>query len=171
MSNFIDFEEQSKKIKMIAFDLDGVVTEGLVGYGEMGIPLFKQYNVKDLEAVNELKKFFTIVVVSADNSINYHLCRAKNIPFFHNSRSKKEALSKAMMRYGVTPEEVVYIGHSFSDIENCKMIPFSLCPSDAVGELRPFCHVLDCFAGYGAVPEVYELLKSEIIRRQTLDNE
>ena len=169
MANYIDFDEQTKKIKLVAFDLDGVVNEGITGFGEMGIVLFKQYNMKDFEAINELKKTFQVAVVSTDSSINYSVCKTKKISFFVNSKSKKDALSKAMVRYGATPDEVVYIGNSFSDLESCKMIPFSLCPSDAVGEVRNCCHTLESFAGYGVVAEVYDLLKSEIIRRRTLD--
>lgn len=169
MANYIDFEEQAKKIKLIALDLDGVVNEGLTGYGEMGIVLFKQYNQKDFEAINELRKTFIVVVVSTDSSINYSVCKSKNIPFFVSPKSKKDALSRAMVKYGATPDEVVYVGNSFSDTENCRMIPFSLCPSDAVGEVKSCCHMLESFAGYGVMAEVYDFLKSEIISRKKLD--
>ena len=169
MANYIDFEEQTKKIKLIAFDLDGIVNEGLIGYGEMGVILFKQYNMKDFEAINELKKIFIVVVVSTDSSINYSVCKTRSIPFFVNPKNKKDALAKAMVKYGVTPDEVVYVGNSFSDVDNCRMIPFSLCPSDAIGEVKSCCHTLESFAGYGVLAEVYDLLKSEIIQRKKLD--
>lgn len=169
MANYIDFDEQTKKIKLIAFDLDGIVNEGLIGYGEMGTILFKQYNMKDFEAINELKKAFIVVVVSVDSSINYSVCKTRNIPFFVNPKSKKGALTKATIKYGVTPDEVVYVGNSFSDIESCRMIPFSLCPSDAIAEVKSCCHTLESFAGYGVLAEVYELLKPEIISRKKLD--
>lgn len=165
----INFEEQVKKIKLIAFDLDGTVTEGLIGYGEMAIPLMKQYNMKDFEAINELKKIFTIVVVTSDNRINYSLCRDKNIPMFYNPKSKQDSLRKAMLRYNVQAEEVIYIGSSFSDVTNCKMIPFSLCPSDAVHEVKRFAEPMESFAGYGVIAELHEVLRHEIIRRETLD--
>jgi len=168
MLNSINFEECAKKIKFVAFDLDGVVNEGLIGYGEMAIPLMKQYNLKDFEAINELKKTFIVVVVSEDSSINYHLCRSKKIPFFC-TKNKNDALKKAMLKYNVTPEEVVYIGNSFSDVENCKMIPFSLCPSDAVNEVLSVCKPVESFAGYGVVAEVYGFLKPEIKRRMGID--
>lgn len=168
MSNIVNFEENTKKIKLVAFDLDGVVNEGLVGYGEMAIPLMKQYNLKDFEAINELKKTFVVVVVSEDSNINYHLCRTKRIPFFC-TKNKNDALKKAMLKYNVTPEEVVYVGNSFSDVENCKMIPFSLCPSDAIRSVLSVCHSVESFAGYGVIAEVYDLLKPEIKRRKALD--
>ncbi len=167
--NYIDFEEQTKKIKLIAFDLDGVVNEGLTGYGEMGTVLFKQYNTKDFEAINELRKTFVVISVSTDSAINYGVCKAKHIPFFVD-KNKNNALSRAMVRYGVRPEEVVYIGSSFSDVGNCKMIPFSLCPSDSVTDVKACCHPLETFAGYGVLAEVYNLLKPEILRRQSLTN-
>lgn len=168
MANYIDFEEQSKKIKMIALEIDGVITEGLVCITDMPSVAFKQYNLKDFEAIDELKNTFKVVVVSSDWAVNKNLCASRHIPFFC-MKTKKEALSKAMIKYGVTPEEVVYVGHSFSDIDNCRMIPFSLCPSDAVSDIKNCCHVLESFAGYGVMAEIYDLLKNEIIRRKKLD--
>lgn len=168
MGNYIEFEEKAKEIKLIAFDLDGIVNEGLIGYGEMSTVLFKQYNIKDFEAINELRKTFQVVVVSTDSAINYSVCKTRRIPFFVD-QNKRNALSKAMVKYNVRPDNVVYIGHSFSDIKNCKAIPFSLCPSDAINEIKHRCHVLESFAGYGVIAEVYDLLKTEIIRRKKLD--
>ena len=99
------------------------------------------------------------------------MARARNIPLFHNAKDKKQALIALMQKYGVGPEEVLYIGASFSDLENIKMIPFSMCPSDAITDVKFQSYfVLDTFAGYGVLCEVYSLLKAEISRRQVLTN-
>lgn len=165
------FEEWCSKIKLIVSEIDGIVTEDLLYIDELGNIPFKAFYRKDFEIINELRKTFTFAFLSSDNSVSYHLCRRKNIPFYHAPKDKKESLIKIMQRYGVTPEEVIYIGYSFSDLKCIQMIPFSLCPVDAVSDIKTVCyHVLENFAGAGILCDVYELLKPEIIRRKSLTN-
>jgi len=162
-------EEMLSKVKVIASEIDGILTEDLVHTDELGNVPFKKYCVKDFEAINELKKTFTFVFVASDPRVNFNLCRSKNIPFYFDKKNKNDALRKAMKKYGVGAEEVLYIGRSFSDLENIRMIPFSLCPDDAIDEVKAVaCHSLGSFGGYGVLCEVYDILKPEISRRKTL---
>ena len=71
-----------------------------------------------------------------------------------------------MRNYSVTPDDVLYIGNTFSDLENMRMIPFSFCPSDSVLPIREIAtHILSIPSGIGVLCEVYEVLYSEILRR------
>lgn len=165
------FEEWCSKIKLIVSEIDGIVTEDLLYIDELGNVPFKGFYRKDFEAINELRKTFTFAFLSSDNSISYHLCRRKNIPFYHAQKDKKEGLIRIMRKYGVTPEEIVYIGSSFSDVGCIQMVPFSMCPVDAVSDVKTTCyHVLDSFSGTGVLCEVYDFLKFEILRRKNLTN-
>jgi len=164
------FEEWCSKIKVIVSEIDGIITEDLLYIDELGNVPFKGFYRKDFDAINELKKTFTFVFLSSDNAISYNMCRRKNIPFFHAPKNKKNVLIKVMQRYGVSPEEIIYIGNSYSDVKCLRMIPFSLCPSDAVEDVKSICyHKLSSCGGIGVLEEVFNLLKHEIIRRKTLD--
>lgn len=161
------FKEWCNKIKIIVSEVDGIITDGLLRVDELGNVPFKNYCMKDFEIINELKKTFTFVFLSSDNSVSYHLCRRKNIPFFFVPGNKKEGLIKVMRRYSVTPEEVLYIGCSQSDLNCVKLIPFSLCPSNAVNDIRTVSyHVLESCGGEGVLCEIYSLLKDEIKLRK-----
>lgn len=165
------FEEWSEKIKVIVSEVDGVITDHISCIDELGNVPFKCYYMKDFEFINELKKTFTFVFLSSDNAVSYHLCRRKNIPFYYAPKDKKGTLIKIMRKYNITPEEVIYIGSSFSDLECIQMIPFSLCPVDAVNDAKTICyHVLDNYGGGGVLEDVYSLLKPEILRRKRLTN-
>lgn len=161
------FEEKCEKLKIIVSEVDGIITDGLINYDELQNVVFKSYEAKDFEAINRLKKHFIFVFLSKDSAISYNLFRRKNIPFFYNKRRKLEELNKIMRKYSVTPEEVMYVGYSYSDVECVKMIPFSVCPSDAVSEVydRSYCQ-LKSFSGSGVLCEVYEILKPEILKRR-----
>lgn len=161
------FEEWSEKIKVIVSEVDGVLTDGALCIDELGNVPFKKFYGKDFEMINELKKTFTFVFLSVDNSISYHLCRRKNIPFYHTPKDKKEGLIKIMRKYRVTPEEVLYIGCSLSDLRCIQMIPFSLCTADAVSDIKTVSYlVLENFGGDGVLCEVYDLLRNEIVKRK-----
>lgn len=165
------FEEWSEKVKVIVSEVDGIVTNHALYFDELGNVPFKGYYMKDFEVINELKKTFTFVFLSSDNRISYHLCRRKNIPFFYAPKDKKTALIKIMKKYGVTPEEVIYIGSSFSDLKCIQLVPFSLCSADAVNDVKTMCyHVLENYGGDGVLEDLYNLLKPEILRRKRLTN-
>lgn len=153
-----------KDLKLIVSEIDGIVTEHLSYYDELGCRL-KGYYMKDFEAINELKKHFTFVFVSSDNNMSYNLCRNKNIPFYYAKRSKLSSLKQIMYNYNVTPEEVLYIGSSFSDLGCIKLIPFSMCPYDAIAEVKQIATPLSALSGTGVLCEVYSYLKEEIMRK------
>lgn len=165
------FEEWCSKIKIIVSEIDGIVTDHKICIDELGNVPFKNYNVKDFETINELRKTFTFVFLSSDNVVSYHLCRRRNIPFYYAPKDKRSVLIKIMQKYGVTPEEVLYIGSTFSDLGCVQLIPFSLCPVDAISDVKTASYyVLENFGSDGVLEEVYNLLKSEISRRNTLTN-
>jgi len=158
--------ELLEKIKLIVSEVDGIVTEGLVPYDELQNVPFKNYFMKDFEAVNELRKTFPFVFLSSDNSISYHLMRKKNVPFYWAPKDKKSKLVEIINKYGVSPEEVLFIGSTYSDIECMHLIPFSFCPADAVNEVKLLSSCqLASISGMGVLSEVYDLFKHEISRR------
>jgi 3-deoxy-D-manno-octulosonate 8-phosphate phosphatase KdsC-like HAD superfamily phosphatase len=162
-----DFKERCRKIKLIASEIDAVITDGMLPTDELGNVPFKNFYMPDFEAINMLKREFIFVFVSKDNRINYHLCQSKNIPFFYNKSSKSKALRKAMERYSVGPEEVMYIGSTYSDLENVQMVPFSFCTYDAPAVVKERSYdVIEMYGGQGVLSVVLDLLSQEISRRK-----
>ncbi len=158
-----------EKIKVIVSEIDGIVTEDMVPIDELVNVPFKVYNVKDFEAVNELRKHFKFVFISSDPSVNYNLCRKKNIPFFHDKK-KKNALVAIMKKYSVVPDEVLYIGNKLSDMECMQQIPMSFCTEDSPGMIKKLAsYVSPVYGGAGVLCDVYEQLMPEINRRIRLD--
>jgi len=162
----IGLEEQLSKLKVIISEVDGILNSGEHPIDELGNVPFKLFNFKDFEAINELKKHFKIVFVSVDNKINFHLFRGRNIPFFYNYKDKKAEISKVLRRYSITPDEVMYVGCTFSDLDCMNMIPFSVCTDDAISDVKNVAStVLPIYGGMGVFCTLYDLLKPEIKRR------
>lgn len=152
------------KVKLILSEIDGVVTEHLVGMGEMGIPMFKQFCMKDFDAINFIKKYdYSFCFLSSDAYINLSLCRRKNIPFFHAERSKKDLFTKILQKYNVSAEEVLYVGSSYDDISCMQAAGTSMCPEDAVTPLLEIAtQVIPVYSGAGVLSYVWDLLYKHI---------
>jgi len=146
-------------IKYIISEVDGIVTEHLVGMGEFNSVLFKQYYMKDFEAINRIKKHFGFVFISADAAISTYFLKKKHIPFYYAERSKKTVYINLLRRFNVTPDNVLFVGSSYSDIECMKMSKISVCPEDAVPQVKNICdHVVPVYGGNGVLVYVYEMI-------------
>ena len=159
-----NFKEELQKVKIIISEVDGVITENLSYIDSMGNTILKGFYTRDFEAINLLKKTFKFVFVSSDNYVSKAVCEKRNIPFFWAKKKKKDTLVEIFRRYQVSPEEVLYIGCNFSDLECLNLIPLSMCPCDATAEVKDrSSHNLNSFGGCGVISEVYEFLKKERI--------
>lgn len=153
-------------IELVISEVDGIVTEHLVGIGEMDTVMFKQFYMKDFEAINLIKKGWGFTFLSSDAAINMSLCRKRNIPFYHSERSKMEVYKRIIQRFGVTPDNVLYIGSSYSDIECMQLSGLSMCPEDAVPQVKNTVdHVIPIFGGAGVLCYVCEVLHGFKLRK------
>jgi 3-deoxy-D-manno-octulosonate 8-phosphate phosphatase KdsC-like HAD superfamily phosphatase len=126
----------------------------------MGNVLFKQYYGKDFEAINRIKKMLTFVFLSSDEYVNYNMCKKRNIPFYHTPNNKKGKLVEIMRRYQVTPENIMYVGCTYSDIESMKLSEISICSEDSPASVKNIAdYVLPAYGGIGVLCELYELLR------------
>lgn len=148
------------RIKFVLSEMDGIITEHLVGIGEMNTTMFKQYCMKDFEAINLIKKDWGFAFMSSDPAVNMSLCKKRNIPFFLAERSKKDIyVNKVLRRFDLTPENVLYIGSTYSDIECIRMSGISMCPDDSVAQVRNTAnYVIPVYSGAGVLSHVYDLL-------------
>lgn len=162
-------EDRLKKIKVVVSEIDGVITEHLSAMDPLGVTIFKEYCMKDFEAINEFKRTFNFAFISLDQNINFNVCRNRNIKAFFSQKNKdkKQLLVDVIRTYSTTPEGVLYIGSSYSDLECMRMVPLTFCPSDAVRSVKEIAScTLECASGMGVLCELYELIRPEVIRRR-----
>jgi len=153
-------------IKLVVSEIDGIITEHLVGFGEMGTVLFKQFCLKDFEAINLVKKNWNFVFLSSEAAINMSLCKKKNIPFFYAERSKRDVYKNLLHRYNLTPDNVLYIGSSYSDMACIKLSGISMCPEDAVSEVKNLVdYVVPVYSGTGVLCYIYDMLNTHKLNK------
>lgn len=148
-------------IKIIISEIDGILTNHSAGFGELNSILVKNICLKDFEAINLIKKDWGFVFLSSEATINMSLCKKRNIPFFYAERSKREVYNNILHKYSVIPDNILYVGSSYSDIECMRTSGISICPEDAVIQVKNVVdRVAPMYGGDGLLCYVYELLNT-----------
>ena len=167
---------QLKKIKVLAMDVDGVMTDGRIVYDGEGKEL-KFFDVQDGFGITLLNRTgIKSVIVTAKKSRIVKL-RARDMKVaraYQGYSDKLKPFKKILKKFRVLPEEVCFIGDDLIDIPILKRAGFAVAVSNAVDEVKECVHhTTQKPGGRGAVREICEIiLKSqgkwdEITRKYT----
>ena len=161
--------ELAKKIKLLAFDVDGVMTDGSVTYDENGVE-YKTFNVKDGHGIVRANKsgFITAIITARNNGTVRHRAENLNITeIYQGQKYKLPALEEIMAKYGFAYENVAYMGDDIPDICILEKVGLACCPNDAVKEVKAICNFVSTInGGRGAVRELCDfILESQGIEK------
>ena len=146
-------------IKLVLFDIDGVLTDGKVTVDSRGNE-YKTINFKDIDAVFEMKRQKLLVGLITGEATPITLFfkeRFKPDFFYSGCKNKLEALQKILSQTGISAENVCYVGDSNHDIAVMKLVKLSVCPSNAIPEVKALAGVcLNTKSGEGCIWELLE---------------
>lgn len=169
--NLID---KTQKIKMVILDVDGVLTDGRIGYGGGSEEELKFFNVKDGSGIRMLKRAgFTVGFVTGRSSpANRKRAAELNLDFCRESCTRKLPVFQELLEeFSFAAEECLYLGDDFIDWPVMKRVGVSVAVADAAEEVRKAAD-LRCKSpgGHGAVREMAEwLLKTQNKWQDVLD--
>ena len=153
--------EKAKKIKLMAFDVDGVMTDGSVTYDENGVE-YKTFNVKDGHGIVRMNQsgFITAIITARNNGTVKHRAENLNITeIYQGQKYKLPALEEIMAKYGLNYENVSYMGDDIPDVCILEKVGLACCPNDAVIEVKDLCDFKSDFnGGRGAVRELCDFI-------------
>ncbi len=156
-----DLDQRASKIKLVAFDVDGVMTDGGITYDENGLE-YKTFDVKDGFGISMLNKngFITAIITGRNNGTVKH--RAENLKFkevHQGSENKIETLNEILHKYNLSFENTAYMGDDIPDICILQKAGLAGCPNDAVEEVKQTVHFISSKnGGHGAVREFCDLI-------------
>lgn len=160
-----ELDEKLRKIKVVIFDNDAVLTDGRIVLGDYGDEL-KFFDVQDGFGLVLLERagLETILVSGKKSRINKR--RAKDLKLseiFQNAFDKLAVFEKILKRYKVKPEEVCYVGDDLIDRPPMIRCGVAFTVPNAVPEILEIAHgVTERPGGRGAAREVADvLLKSQ----------
>lgn len=157
------FEEKLKKIKVLAFDLDGILTDSHVWWASEEVGFNRSFCIYDGYGMKVLMQAgLKVGVITGGNSISVtkrvdqlglDFCYAGN-------EDKRQAFVDLMSRYNVKAEEILYMGDELFDIPLLKKAGFSATVPNTCDEVKEIVdYVTVKESGKGCAREVIDLVR------------
>jgi 3-deoxy-D-manno-octulosonate 8-phosphate phosphatase (KDO 8-P phosphatase) len=155
----ISYKQLLPKINTFIFDVDGVLTNGLLTIMPDG-ELLRHMNVKDGFAMKTaLNKGYRICIISAgtNESVKDRLAALGIHDIYLGAHNKVEKYNELVAKYELKPENVIYMGDDIPDYPVMKIVGLPCCPNDAVPEIQQVAtYISNKKGGEGCVRDVIE---------------
>jgi 3-deoxy-D-manno-octulosonate 8-phosphate phosphatase (KDO 8-P phosphatase) len=123
----------TKAIRLVLFDVDGVLTDGTLYIGPEG-EVFKAFNAKDGVAISLLKKHGIEVGIISGKASKALDFRIKQLGIDHaitGCSDKLSALYSLITKTKCTLDQIAFVGDDIIDIAVMKKVALSIAPVDA----------------------------------------
>lgn len=155
--------ELARSIKLVAFDVDGVMTDGGIYLGDVhGQRLeFKRYDIQDGLGIAILRSTSVHVAIITGRVSESVRLRAKELGVTDLAQDpdghKLSGLYRILEERGVGLHEVAFLGDDFPDMSVLRMVGLPVCVANAVPEVAAICkYQMRHAGGRGAVREFCE---------------
>ncbi|MBK7630053.1 MAG: HAD-IIIA family hydrolase [Ignavibacteriales bacterium] len=158
----LHLREKAEKIKVILTDVDGVLTDTGIYYGQEGEAL-KRFSIRDGMGVERLRKYAGLetIIITGENS-NTVKTRAEKLKikeFYLGANKKEEVLEIIKKKNGFVKENIAYIGDDSNDFEVMQLCGLTATPADGMNFIKDISdYICETKAGYGAFREFAELI-------------
>lgn len=157
-----DLKEKVSKIKLILTDNDGVLTDAGVYYSADG-EIMKRFSIRDGMGVERLQNIagLEVGVITGENSgsVRKRAKKLKISQIYQGVKNKKELFEEILMKNGLKPENVAFIGDDMNDFELLQLVGLSAAPGDAMPDIKEIVdYVCEWKGGNGAFREFAELI-------------
>lgn len=153
--------ERAARIRVLLFDVDGVLTDGGLYLGATGDEV-KRFDIKDGAGIVQARQRGLVTGVLSARQSGATARRAGQLgmsPVLQGVADKAQALTELTTREGWPLETVAYMGDDVLDIPVLLQVGLSTCPSDAVAAVRACVHwVSPCPGGRGAARSLVDLV-------------
>ena len=154
-------DAKARRIKVMLFDVDGVLTDGQLWYGPMGVEV-KAFHGFDGHGLKMLAESGVATGILTGRSSGAVASRAKELGVAHlmqGVEDKRAEWEKLLKRLSLSPEDTGYMGDDLVDLPVLIRCGFACAPREAPEDLRQRVHYIpSAAAGFGAVREVCETL-------------
>jgi 3-deoxy-D-manno-octulosonate 8-phosphate phosphatase (KDO 8-P phosphatase) len=155
---------RANRIRAVALDIDGVLTDGRIGYGPDSDEM-KFFDVKDGLGIKLLQRAGIKVGVVSGRSSKANRTRIAELGLdfaVEGSRDKAEALCEVATQLGGGTDEILFVGDDLVDLPAFSLAGVTVAVGDAVAEVK---QVADLTTGRpggrGAIREAAEWLLRE----------
>lgn len=149
-------------IKVFIMDVDGVLTDGRIGYGCGSNDEIKFFDVKDGLGITLLHRCgIATAVISGRQSLanKRRLSELKVTHVIEGCKDKATGIMELCEKLGVNPNDCLYIGDDLIDVPAMRLVGISVAVGDAAPEAKANATwIMEHNGGRGAVREAAERL-------------
>ena len=155
-------------IRLILFDVDGVLTDGTAAYNQEGEVLCKRYNQKDITALRRFSDELNISVALFTGSldINPGFANRRQFKLFtvkhRKGENKNQKLNDVCFEYNIPKCQVAFVGDDIQDLEIMQEVEYAFCPQDAIPEIKRISCVLPVNGGCGVAAHLFDYIQNTI---------
>lgn len=161
----MSYEEPSKQewanIKLVATDVDGVLTDATVLYGAQG-ELAKSFFIRDGMGMRLLEGagVHVAVITSEDSALVEARVKKLMLSGYRPGQKRKGAALQALMdQFGASASQTVFIGDDVNDAEAMQLAGISIAPCDASQAAKSLArYITVAGGGRGCIREVADLI-------------
>ncbi len=157
------FEAKLKKIKVVAFDLDGILTDGHLWFDGEEVGWNRTFYIYDGFGMKLLMKSgLKVGVITGGDSVSVkkRVDLLKLDFLYQGSEDKRQAFLEIMEKYKVSADEILYMGDELFDIPLLKKAGFSATVPNTGAEVKAVCdYVTIKESGKGCAREVIDILR------------
>ena len=150
-----------KSIKLLALDVDGVLTNNLVYVDENGTEQVasSRGDSMGIRLVREALPIEFMVISTEVNPVVTARCNKLKIEVYQGIKDKVAVLKNVLKEKGIPAEEAVFIGNDVNDLECLELVGYAVVPVDAEPEVKRHADlVISRKGGRGAVREFCDTL-------------
>jgi len=152
---------RAKKIKLVGFDVDGVLTNGGLFFGDDGQE-YKAFNSRDGHGIKMLHNNGIQTAIITGRTSRVVEYRAANLGIdiiYQGQDDKSAALDELLKETGLTAQELAYVGDDVVDLPVLGRVGLAIAVNDAHPMVVANCHWQTANAGgHGAGRDVCEML-------------
>jgi len=161
MSDATNVMDNASRVRVAAFDVDGILTDGRLYYTDSGEEI-KAFHVQDGHGIKMLSESgITVAIITSRTSrVVENRARDLGIEFlFQGVANKLETLCDLLRRLQIDMQAASYMGDDLIDLPVLRRCGFAASVPDAPAVVRKHAHyVTRAAGGCGAVREFAELV-------------
>jgi 3-deoxy-D-manno-octulosonate 8-phosphate phosphatase (KDO 8-P phosphatase) len=155
-----------RKIRLVAFDFDGVFTDNMVYVYQDGSEAVR-CNRSDGIGLQKLKKLGieTVIISTESNPVVSARAQKLKIRCFQNCEDKRKTLENVAREFGISLDEVAFVGNDINDRPCLTCVGLPIVVQDAHPDVISLARYrAEAHGGYGAVREICDLFEKVLAK-------
>jgi 3-deoxy-D-manno-octulosonate 8-phosphate phosphatase (KDO 8-P phosphatase) len=156
-----DAAARARRIRLVIFDVDGVLTDGRLWYGAKG-DVMKAFHAFDGHGIKLLQYAGLVTALLSGRRSPAVTARARELGIKHVLQGiddKRAAFERMLKRLKMKADDAAYMGDDLVDLPVLERCGFACAPREAPRDVRARVHAVPTAgAGLGAVREVCDYI-------------